>query len=183
VTRAPRPGAASTDSPELSRRFAQLETSLEPQRQRSVARGPIGLIGVLAVLCLAVGTVAAIDFRRLQTPEGAALSWTGAAVFGDCVAFERRSVPVPGRPDRRTAEERCEDLQEQTQSAREESARYSIEVLSVQEREQAATVRVRVGRPDGERTQTQTVDLLLEQRDQGWVVLRTAEACRAVRCP
>jgi hypothetical protein len=179
VNRAPRPGAGSTDSPELSRRFAQLETSLEPQRQLSVARGPIGLIGVLAVLCLAVGVVAAIDLRRLQTPEGAALSWTGAAVFGDCTAFQERSVPVPGRPDPRSAAERCDDLQEQTQPAREESARYSIEVLSVQEREGAATVRIRIGRPDD----TSTVDLLLEERDEGWVVLRTAEACRAVRCP
>jgi hypothetical protein len=183
VSRAPRPGAAATDSPELSRRFAQLETSLEPQRQRSVARGPIGLIAVLAVLCLAVGLVAAVDLRRLQTPEGTALAWTGATVFGDCTAFERRSVPVPGRPDPRSAEQRCADLQEQTQPAREQSASYSIEVLSVQERERAATVRVRVGRPAGTRTETRTVDLLLEQRDEGWVVLRTAEACRAVRCP
>lgn len=179
MTRAPRPGAEATDSPELSRRFAQLETSLEPQRQRSVARGPIGLIGVLAVLCVAVGTVAAVDLRRLQTPEGAALSWTGATVFGDCTAFEQRSVAVPGRPDRRTTAERCDDLQEQTRSAREESARYSIAVLSVEERERAATVRIRIGRPDGART----VDLLLEERDGGWVVLRTGQTCRAVRCP
>jgi len=65
-----------------------------------VRRGPEVLVGVLA---LGVGVVAAVDLRRLMTPTGTALAWTGAAVFGDGTAYERLSVAEPcATPDDRS---------------------------------------------------------------------------------
>jgi hypothetical protein len=156
----------------LESRYAELERSLEPQRMRSIARGPIGLIAVCIVLSLAVGVTAAVDLRRLQTPRGTALAWTGAAVFGDCTAFERLSF---GDFDERT----CRDLLESTADARQESGRYGIDVLEVEQRGRRATVEVEVRTPDG----TRTVDLPLRRKGDGWAVELTEEVCDAVGCP
>ena len=171
-----------TDSPELVRRYKQLEQSLEPQKQRSVARGPIGLIAVLVLLVLAVGTVVAVDLNRLRTPRGTALAWTGATVFGDCRAYERLSVPGPG-VEEELSDERCERLQEQTAPAREESGRYSIEVVAVEQDGDEATVRIELGRREDARVVTRTVDLPLRRGGDAWVVVRTAEVCRVLDCP
>ena len=168
-----------TESPALSRRYAELERSLEPDRRRSIARGPIGLIGVLVVLSLAVGTVAAIDLRRLQTPEGTALAWVGAAVFGDCKAYERLSVPGDREQDRRTREERCTALQDLTAPARERSAAYGIDLVELEPDGGRARARMRLTRPAG----TRVVDLSLQRDDSGWRVVRTAATCRVLRCP
>ena len=166
-----------TESPELARRYAELERSLEPQRARSIARGPIGLIGVLVVLSLAVGVVAAVDLRRLQTPRGTALAWTGAAVFGDCVAYERLSIAE--QPEERSDEALCRDLRRGTEEARQTAAQIGIDVLSVEQRGRRATVEVQVRRADRERT----VALSLRRKGDGWGVLLTNEVCRVVGCP
>jgi hypothetical protein len=164
-----------TGPTDLERRYAELERALEPQRARSIARGPIGLIGVCVVLCLAVGTVAAVDLRRLQTPRGTALAWTGAAVFGDCTAYERLSVGER----RRTGAAFCRDLRERTEPARETGGRIGIDVLSVEQRGREATVQVRVRRPEG----TRSVDLPLRRKGDGWAVVLTDQVCVAVNCP
>ena len=160
-----------TESPEQARRYAELERSLEPQRARSIARGPIGLIGVCIALSLAVGAVAAVDLRRLQTPRGTALAWTGAAVFGDCTAYERLSF---GDFDEGT----CRELLSATKPAREDSSQYGIDVVSVDERGREATVEVEVRTPDG----TERVDLPLRRKGDGWAVELTDEVCDAVGC-
>lgn len=164
------------ESPELARRYAELERSLEPQRARSIARGPIGLIGVMVVLSLAVGTVAAVDLRRLQTPRGTALAWTGATVFGDCTAYDRLSL---ARDDDRTDDQLCRDLRAGTQDARENASTIGIDVVSVEQRGREATVVVEVRRGDDE----QTVPLELRRKGDGWGVLLTDEVCEAVGCP
>lgn len=156
----------------VEKRYAELERSLEPQKARSIARGPIGLIGVCVVLALAVGTVAAIDLRRLQTPRGTALAWTGAAVFGDCVAYERLSF---GDVDERT----CRDLLASTESARRDSSQYGIDVLSVERRGRQATVELEVRTPEG----VERVALPLRRKGDGWAVELTDEVCDAVGCP
>ena len=165
-----------TESPELARRYAELERSLEPQKAQSIARGPIGLIAVLVGLSLAVGIVAAIDLRRLQTPRGTALAWTGAAVFGDCEAYRRLSINEVA--DSRTQAEVCADLREETAQAREEAAQIGIDVLSIEQRGREATVEVEVRRPDGD----ERVALPLRRKGDGWAVVLTNEVCRAVGC-
>ena len=138
------------------------------------------LIGTCVALSLAVGVVAAVDLRRLQTPRGTALAWTGAAVFGDCTAYDRLSLPDPDalRDERRTDTEVCRDLRRQTEDARENAARTGIDVLRVERDGDRAEVDVRVRRPD----ETDTVTLPLVRRGDGWAVVRTAPVCLAVGC-
>jgi hypothetical protein len=166
-----------SESPEQAARYAELERSLEPQKAQSIARGPIGLLAVLIVLSLAVGTVAAVDLRRLQTPGGTALTWTAAAVFGDCTAYERLSLLE--RPESRDQREVCRDLREGTEEARRAGGNIEIEVRSVEQRGREATVDVQVRRPDGE----QTVELPLRRKGDGWGVVLTDEVCQALGCP
>lgn len=168
-----------TESPVLARQFAHAERNLESQRLRTIARGPVGLIGVLVVLCLAVGVVAAIDLRNLQTPRGTALAWTSAVVFGDCTAYERLSVPPDGAGDVRSDEEVCADLRRSTQEARDGSSAIGVEVLAVDERAEDARVDVRVTRPEGE----EELELQLRPGGDGWVVVRSYEVCLQVGCP
>jgi len=155
----------------VEQRYAELERSLEPQRQRSIARGPIGLIGVCVVLSLAVGTVAAIDLRRLQTPRGTALAWTGAAVFGDCIAYERLSF---GDFD----DSACLELIASTEDARQDSSQYGIEVVTVEQSGREAVVEVEVRTPDG----MGRVDLSMRRKGDGWAVELTDDVCKAVVC-
>lgn len=168
-----------TESTVLADQFRQAERSLEPQRLRSIARGPIGLIGVLIVLSLAVGVVAVVDLRRLQTPRGAALAWTGAAVFGDCTAYDRLSVPPDGAGETRSTQEVCLDLRRGTAEARERSSEIGIEVLAVDERVDDAFVDVRLTRDDD----VEELELQLRRGGDGWVVVRTYEVCLQVGCP
>lgn len=155
----------------VEQRYAELERSLGPQKARSIARGPIGLIGVCVALSLAVGTVAAVDLRRLQTPRGTALAWTGAAVFGDCTAYARLSF---GDFDERT----CRDLLAATEPARQGSSQYGIDVVTVEQRGREATVEVEVRTPEG----TERVDLPLRRKGDGWAVELTDEVCDVVGC-
>ncbi len=101
-------------------------------------------LGTLLALTLAVGTIAAIDLRRLQTPRGTALAWTGAAVFGDCMRYRELSVPEPDepQPDQRSDDELCRDLTRQTAGNRDAASEIGIDLLDV-------------GRRDGEVTATQ----------------------------
>lgn len=164
----------------IEQRYAQAERKLEGARARSVARGPISLIGVLLALCLAVGVTAAIDLRRLQTPLGAALGWTGAAVFGDCDAYLRLSVRDPAAvvPDERSDAELCRDLRARTEPARADAPRIAINAGPAIQRGDEAQVPVVVRRPEGERS----VTLALRRKGDGWAVVRTAPTCLAIGC-
>lgn len=157
--------------------YAQAERSLETMKARRVRRGPEVVIAVLLLMTLAVAVVAALDIRRLNTPGGTALRWAGAAVFGECEAYERFSVP--DGPDPRSAAERCTLLREATQRDRENSGSVGIELLSLREDGDRATGRVRVLTPQRD----VSTDLPLVRRGDGWAVVRTVEVCRAVGCP
>ena len=167
------------ESTVLAEQFRQAERSLEPQRLRSIARGPVGLIAVLIVLSLAVGVVAAVDLRRLQTPRGTALAWIGAAVFGDCTAYQRLSVPPAGAGVVRPEQEVCLDLRRGTQEARERSSEIGIEVLAVDEGVDDARVELRLTRADV----VDELELQLRPGGDGWLVVRTYELCLQVGCP
>ena len=161
------------------RLYAQAEQKLEGVKARQVARGPVSLIGVSLALCLAVGVVAAVDLRRLQTPLGTALGWTGAAVFGDCEAYLRLSVPDPAATaEPRSDAQLCVELRMRTEPARAVAASIGISASEPVEQGEQARVAVLVTRPDGERS----VTLDLVSQDDGWVVVRTAPTCLAVGC-
>lgn len=163
----------------IDRLYAQAEGKLVADRARTVNRGPALLIGTCLALALAVGAVAAVDLRRLQTPVGTTLGWTGAAVFGECTAYRERSVAAPGtRPDTRTEEQRCRDLREQTEINREQASLVAIEVLESQNDGERARAVLRVSRPSG------TVQVPVELRRQGgaWVVIRTDALCDSIGC-
>lgn len=164
----------------VERLYAQAERKLEGDRARTASRGPVTLIAVLVVLSLAVGITAAVDLRRLKTPLGTALGWTGAAVFGDCEAYVRLSEPAPGGAvETRSAADLCRDLRARTTRAREAPAQIGIRADAATVRGDRADVPVTISRPDGERR----VVLPLQRRDDAWRVIRTAEVCLVVGCP
>ena len=162
------------------RLYAQAERKLEGDRARTVSRGPVTLVAVLVALSLAVGVTAAVDLRRLKTPLGTALGWTGAAVFGDCEAYLRLSEPDPaGDAETRTDEQVCRDLRARTAQDREAPAQIGIRGEAGAVRGDRAEVPVTITRPDGERS----LVLPLQRRDGAWRVVRTEEVCRVVGCP
>ena len=175
----PLPGPASREE-RVEQAYARAEQKLDVYYAKRRRRGPEILIGTCVALALAVGTVAAVDLRRLQTPRGAALAWTGAAVFGDCTAYSRLSVEDPQSrvADRRSDTTLCGDLREKTEEARGNAARTGIDVVRIEQAGREATVEVEVRRPDG----TRRVDLPLVRKGDGWAVVRTPEVCRVVGC-
>ena len=176
---APRPGTGFREDGSASA-YARAEGQLDAYYARRRRRGPEVLLAVLGVLVLAVAVVVAVDLRRLQTPRGTALNWTGAAVFGDCTGYARLSIADPRarRPERRTASAVCRDLREQTADARTNAARTGFDVVRVRETGAEAVVRIVLRRPDGD----EQVDLPLVRRGDGWAVVRTPAVCLAVGC-
>lgn len=161
------------------RSYAEAERSLDVVNARRVRRGPEVAIAVLVVLSLAFGVVAAVDLRRLMTPRGAALAWAGAAVFGDCTAYERLSVAAPGvSGDPGSKDARCAGLVRRTADARAQSSAYGIELLSVVPDGRRAQARLRLTAP-GRR---EDVQLELVRVADGWAVVRSAQTCRVVGC-
>lgn len=162
----------------LEQRYAAAERKLDVARSRGIRRAPSVLIGVTAALVLAVGVTAVIDLRRLQSPRGAALAWTEAAVFGNCPAYLSLSRPVDPLSERRTDDELCRDLRRATAKARTNANRIELLVGPADERDRTATVVVEVRGPDG----TATGRLSLVRRGAHWLVLRDGQACTGVGC-
>lgn len=149
-------------------RWAVDERSLDAQAARRMRRTPAVVIGILGLLVLAVAVTAAVDLRRLETPRGAALAWTEAALFGNChayLALSRAGTDPP--PD----DQVCAELHRQTASARDRSDRYSFRVTAVHRQGRTANVTVELTEPAG----TLTVTLELVQDGHRWVSLRDAE--------
>lgn len=172
---------AETREERAERIYARSEQVLVGLTARRVRRGPETLIGVLLGVCLAVGVVASIDLRRLNTPGGTAQTWTGAAVFGDCASYEALTAAGPGDPrasDGRSEAQRCADLQASTEPNRQGAPGIEIEVVGVEQDGDAATVRVQLTR----RGEVEVVSLPLARRDGHWAVLLTDEVCLAVGC-
>jgi hypothetical protein len=169
-----------TERERIDRLYAQAEEKLERVKAQRVQRGPISLIAVLLGLSLVVGFVAAVDLRRLQSPRGTALAWTGAAVFGDCTAYLDLSVPDPDAVvrDRRSDVELCRDLRARTEDARGDAPRIDITAAEAVVDGDRASVEVEVVRP----SRTRSVVLDLRRQGDGWVVVRTAPTCLAVGC-
>lgn len=162
------------------RLYARAEQKLEKTKARRIRRGPETLIAVLIGLSLTAGAVAVVDLRRLMTPRGTALAWTGAAVFGDCTAYEALSTAAPSGPtDLRKERARCLDLRRSTAPNREEASRIGIDLQTVeQQSRRQATAQMRISRPD----EVRVVLLRMQRKGDGWAVLRTGETCAAVGC-
>ena len=155
------------------------ELAYERYKARSIARQPAVLLAVLLVLLLAVALTAAVDLRRLATPQGTTRAWVEAVVLGDCTAYARLSVP-DGPPERRSPQDVCTALRQQTVTARTELARISVEVgAPVLSPRGGELVPVVVLRPEG----LVIVPVFVVRRDGAWRVLRSAATCRTLNCP
>jgi hypothetical protein len=159
-------------------RWATAERTLDVQAARRIRRTPGVVIGITALLVLAVGVTAAVDLRRLQTPRGAALAWVEAATFGDCRAFLSLSRPNDPAAEGRTDDEMCASLRAATASARADASRIALRPLLVTVHGRTADVVVEVRTPAADRHVT--VHLVHQGHD--WIVLREAGACGDVTC-
>lgn len=159
---------------DLDRRYAQAEQRTEVRRVATVRRGPVSLVAVCLGVALVVGVTAAVDLRRLQTPEGTALAWAGAAVFGDCTAYRQLSVPAFEGDDR------CRALRQRTEAAREDPDDVEVDVVSVRQSGDRASAVVRVVLP--ERSERR-VRLELERDGERWRVRREGPVCEVLACP
>jgi hypothetical protein len=159
---------------EVERRYAEAEQRTAGRSRATARRGPVSLIAVCLGVALAVGVVAAVDLRRLQTPTGTALAWTGAAVFGDCTMYRELSVPTV-----EDADTQCRELRRTTAPARERAAEVEIEVVGVERDGDDAVATVRLERP---LQRTVELSLPLRRSGDGWAVVRTDEVCAAVGC-
>lgn len=151
----------------------------EPVIDRArVRRQTLTLLLVVNILVLGIGLVASVDLRRLRTPEGTALRWLQAAVFGECDDYLRYSVADVDLPDRRAEQELCQDLRQATAKARRESLTIGLDVATVRRSGDTVTVTVRLRRAEEETSLT-----LHLVRDGGrWKVLRDAGTCSTVGC-
>ena len=163
---------------ELERRYAQAERKLDAYYDKRRRRGPPILLGTLLALTLAVGVVAAVDLRRLQTPRGTALAWTGATVFGDCTAYLDLSVPDVGVTEPRSDEQLCASLRQRSAASRAAAAQIGIDLVEVRQEGDRATAVLSVRRPGRD----DQVTLLLRREGRGWAVLRTPAVCLALGC-
>jgi hypothetical protein len=165
------------EAEELERRYADAEGSRSGRSAATAKRGPISLIAVLLGVALAVGVVAAIDLRRLNTPTGTALAWTSAAVFGECTRYLDLSRPADTAED--NPDEQCRALQQRTEPARESAGEVEIEVTAVEQDGDEAVATLRLARPE---RRTVTVPLPLRRSGDGWVVLRDEQVCAEIGC-
>lgn len=156
--------------------YARLEEKNVVRTAATVRRGPVSLVAVMLLVALAVGVVAAVDLRRLQTPRGTALAFTGAAVFGDCTAYRELSV---GR-DEGDEDARCLELRRLTEDNRARAGDVEITLVSAAERGDGARAVVRVRRPD---EPAREVPLQLRRRGGGYAVELTEPTCAVLPCP
>lgn len=159
---------------DLDARYAELEAAADDKRRARMRRQPLLLIGLLGALVLGIGAVASVDLHRLRTPQGVALRWAQAALFGDCGDYLRFSTGPVDRPQA----ELCRDLRSATAQARRDNVQIGLKVRSVTVRGSTAVVVLDVTRTGV--VQHATVD---EQRSGGrWRVVRDATSCAVLGC-
>src|SRR4051794_16025646 len=159
---------------DLEARYAELEAAAEERRRARMRRQPLLLIALVGVLVLGIGIVSSVDLRRLRTPQGGALRWAQAAVFGDCDGY----LHFSGGTDDRSRDELCRDLRAATADARRHNIDIGLHVRDVEQHDGRAVVAVDITR-QGETRRAQ-VDL---RRSGGrWVVERDATTCALVGC-
>lgn len=159
---------------DLEARYAELEAQADEKRSARMRRQPLLLVGLVGALVLAVGVVSSVDLRRLRTPQGVALRWAQAAIFGDCDDYLRFSTG----PDDRPRADVCRDLRAMTEDARQHNIEIGLTVRQVTTRGSTAVVLLDVTRKDD--VQHAQLD---ERRSEGrWLVVRDATSCAVVLC-
>ncbi len=159
-------------------RWREAELEAEVKRRRKAKRQPLLLIGLVNALVVAVAATAVVDLRRLATPQGTALAWTQAVVFGDCGDYLRLSVPDATAADRRTPDQVCADLRQATRAARTNSARIALRPAGATVQGGTATVRIGLEQTAAKRT----VVLDLRRTGGHWRVVRDPQTCGSVGC-
>ena len=155
-------------------RYAELEAGADAKRRAKLRRQPLILIALTAALVLATAVVASVDLRRLRTPQGVALRWTQAAVFGDCDDYLGYST---GSLDRPRADV-CRSLRSGTADNRQSNVEIGLTVRQVVTKGSAAVVLLQIRRKDDVRT----AQLDLRRVDGRWRVLRDEVSCAVVLC-
>ena len=163
----------------IEERYARAEATIKVGDAKRIRRTPGVVIGIIAGLILAVGITASTDIRRLQSPRGASLAWTEAAVFGECRAYVALSRPVDPTTEIRSDKALCRDLRRATDAARARSTEIRVAVGAVERTGDRARVAVGVTRPEG----VSQVLLSLVREGDDWRVLRDAQTCAALGCP
>src|SRR4051794_17453410 len=159
---------------DLEARYAELEAAAEERRRARMRRQPLLLIGLVGVLVLGIGIVSSVDLRRLRTPQGVALRWTQAAVFGDCDDYLHFSTGS----DDRSRGDLCRDLRAATEDARQHNIEIGLRVREVSRQGSRAVVAVDVTRRDV----TRRAQVALSRRGGRWVVTRDATTCAVIGC-
>ena len=161
-------------------RYRAMEDEAEARRLRKIRRQPVILLALINVLTLAVAATAVIDLRRLATPQGTALAWTEAALFGQCDSYAELSVADPARPERRSSRKRCEALRVATATARQDVARIALNPVGTHVTGGQALASVRLRRSTGDAV---VIALDLTRTHGHWRVVRSARTCRVLACP
>jgi hypothetical protein len=163
---------------QVSQRQLAGERRNEERTRRQVRRTPGVVLGLICVLTLAVGVTAAIDLRRLDSPEGAAQAWVQAVLVGDCKRYLLLSVA----PTAEVAADDsvCERLRESSRAGLDEATRTRVRVEQRADRAGPVARVVVELQVDGEPVVSRR--LLLRDADR-WRVVRDDDACALVRCP
>lgn len=162
----------------IEQRYRELEDAGAAKRALKAKRQPLILIALVNVLTLAVALTAVADLRRLRTPEGTALTWTQAALFGDCNDYVKFSVADASGHDRRSRAELCQDLRSATAPARNEVQQTGLTLGGVRKDGATAEVSLTIHRKN---VPTAVTVHLVKGKD-GWRVLRDQLTCGSVGC-
>lgn len=163
---------------DLETRYAELEAAAEERRRARMRRQPLLLIGLVGALVVGIGIVSSIDLRRLQTPQGVALRWTQAAVFGDCEDYLHFSVGPAGGTEDRSRAKLCRDLRAATADARRHNIEIGLRVRATTRSGSRATVALDLTR----KGDTRRAQVDLRRAGGRWVVERDATTCAGVGC-
>lgn len=162
----------------VDQRYAEAEAAAEAKRRVKARRQPLILIALVNSLVLGTGATAMVDLRRLQTPEGTALRWAQAAVFGDCDDYLQFSVGDRTRPEERTPDQLCRDLRASTEPARSDALRIGLRLGRVLRQPYGAEVELVLTRMN----EPVQLDLRLVKVAGHWRVVRDPLTCASIGC-
>lgn len=160
----------------ISARQLAGEQRNEARKQRAIQRTPAVVVGLLALLTLVFGISAAVDLRRLDSPEGTTRAWVQAALDADCTRYAELSVAPDGQ--REISADQCALV---AAAVRGLTGPVSITISGVVLLpDQAATADVMVTAPGGAQRASR---IQLSRASGAWLVVRTPSTCALLTCP